>query len=193
MSRILTDTLKAQIEAAIPDNDTRQVSPADVRNALLNIIDSLRPSFAALRGEHSTAPFNFSLTETWQPLVAPGLFTIAGGSDRAELNWDEGNGEIITVYDGWVHWLDAGVSCTGDTNDEVQFALMENGVAGENIIEVTMQGSSKLVWVNSRGARLPPAGTRYQLAARSKPGVGATNLNIYLIAFTGELSTSRSI
>jgi hypothetical protein len=191
VTRKLTDLLKADVDAAFPDNTEGLITPLALRDIVKDVIDSLRPAYAALLADHTGAPLSVPLTASWTAMAGATFWNGgAGVSDPLELSADVDGGTITPVFIGWNHWLQGAISFTGASNVEYQFALATGGTPGTPM-SVDGAGSNRIVTIGAQTVRIPQTGNSFTLLARA-PG-GNSTIEIHQARFIVELGTTRYI
>jgi hypothetical protein len=189
MTRKYSDTLKAEIEAAIIDNTSQQISAADVRQLLLDIIDSLRPSWAALAGDHTAAPVTFGLTNVWQTINAAGMYTTAGASDADELAALQSTGQLDVKFGSWNHLIDASMNFEAPNGQEVQFSIAVDGAPVGMIATIDGAGAGRVIEMSDWALVFPPTSSKVTVMARVP--AGTANITIHQVQLYGQLTTTR--
>jgi hypothetical protein len=121
MTRRTIVELTAQADTTLPDNTTGLIDPADVRNMIKDFLDTIRPSYAAIRissdvSKAVTTTFStFSWTNTeiaqapdWSVSLASGTMQRDGGPASTRITFN--------------------IDVVAPNNSIVTFALFVNGV-----------------------------------------------------------------
>ena len=189
MTRKYTDPLKDDITAALADNVTQQISAADVRQALLDIVDSLRPAWAGLAAAHSGAPVTVNLTTSWQPIAPAGFWTTGGQSSAVELEALTATGLIDVKFGDFNHIVRAAANFEGPTGQEIQFSIGVDGVVAGTISSVDGSGNGRIVGANDWVMVYPPTGAKFSMMMRVPSGTAA--VLIHQAQLFAELQTTR--
>ena len=141
MARLFLDDLRANINAAIPDNAVGEVSPADVRNNLLDMVDSTVPDEAALT---QSAPLNsVALTTAW--LTPLSQFDGSIGGDGVFLKPNPAGGYIeSTTTPGFTYYVIAETNIVPGNNVLIDISVLLNGVPVGPISEVIGNGNDPI-------------------------------------------------
>lgn len=193
MTRKLTDNLKSDLLTYLPDNNQGLITPTILRQILADTIDSLRPAWAGLLGDHTSAPVSYPLSAAWEVLKGPTLFLAAQVSDPLELAADIDDGNITVQYSEYFHQGTGLIAFEGATGTEYQFAIGVNGApVGSTVISsLDGAGAGRIVATQARATLFPAAGSHMQFLARC-PG-GASTITISQIQFIASLLTTRYI
>lgn len=128
MTRKATDTVKSDIAANIEDNITGNIAPADIRTELYDMIDSLRPTEAAIYG--MTAPVVLALTPTPVQFTD---FAFIATQDVTELNPRLATDDIQALVSGFAYDISADVTFEAANNVELDIQVAVNGVLAGTI------------------------------------------------------------
>lgn len=134
--------VKAEINANITTNGNGDISGADVRNILQNMVDSLYYRSAALIGDHSAAPLAQPLTTT--PTNYPNLYTNELEIDPAVVAADLVAGTVSPLLGGFICEAVMGFVASGANGRIVTAQLFKNGVAQSRFrLQATMTGAGE--------------------------------------------------
>lgn len=189
MTRKYSDTLKAEIATNLPDNVIQAITAADVRQALLDIVDSLRPSWAGLAAAHTEAPVTLALTTTWQTIAPAGFWTSAAQSDVAELQALQATGQLDIKFGDWNHIVRGAINFEAPNGQEVQISIGVDGAVAGTISSVDGGGTGRVVAAADWVIVFPPIGTKLSLMARVP--AGTASIQIHQAQLFGELTTTR--
>lgn len=187
MTRKLTDALKAELIGNLPDNTVGEISPADVRAALVDILDSLRPSYGALIGSPAE-PVAITLTQTWQPIPLT-VWTAKIESDPNEIGADQANGELVIKFDRYNPRFQAEVSFTADNAEETLWTFAVDGIPVGITMSMDGHGATKFTQVLWESFQWPAVNARVSILAKSATASNA--VTIKTAQFVGELFTTR--
>ena len=172
MARRFLDDLRADIINYIIDNDAGLITPAQVRTALLDIIDSTIQDEGAIIADHTAgAPYSFTATPTWTALpTAIWNGEVGGDADFVKVN--EAGGEISSSSTaGWTYVLQGVISIVAANNADIEFAIGTDGDPTGTPITVTGRGSNRPVYGRCfRYDVSALANSSYQLFVRSPTG-----------------------
>ena len=188
MTKKYTDTLMTDIAAVLADNQTQQISAADVRQALLDIVDSLRPAWAALLADHAT-PVAIALTSSWQTLNGAGFWTVAGSSAAVELEALQSAGQIDVKFGSWNHVVRGQVNFEAPSNTEIQMSIGVNGSPIGTIASVNGAGTGRIVQLADWALTFPAAGSKISLLMRAP--AGNQTVQMHQAQLYAELTTTR--
>jgi len=191
MSRQLTDQLIADLNSRLPDNTTGTITPAVLRSVITDAIQSLRPAFATMWGNHSAAPKSVTLnSSTWTIINASGMWPNVGRSDPTELDYDTASGSFLVKFGGHVHGQQGKMSFIGPNARTLQVSIGYNGIAVGPTQTINCDGKAMsiaddLIW-------LPPANAQLQFLAKWDTGANAA-ISITHIEVGAELFTTRNL
>ena len=191
MSRQLTNQLIADLNSRLPDNTNGQITPAELRSVLTDIIQSLRPAFVTMWGNHNAAPKSVTLNSaTWTIINAAGMWPNVGRSDGSELDYDQATGSFLVKFGGYVHGQTGKMSFIGPSNRVLQVSIGYNGLPVGPVATINCDGramsiADDLIW-------LPPDGAQLQFLAKWESGANAA-ISITHIEIGAELLTSRNL
>jgi hypothetical protein len=189
MSRQLTNQLIADLNSRIPDNTTGQVTPAQMRSVLTDVIQSLRPAFATMWGNHNTTPKSVTLNSaTWTIINATGMWPNFGLSDSTELDLSTTTGSFLVKFPGYVHGQSGKMSFIGPNGRVLQVSVGYNGIPVGPIATINCDGkdmsiADDLIW-------LPPENAQLQFLAKWATGASAA-ISISHVEVGAELMTTR--
>jgi len=189
VARRYTDEVKGLINTLLPNNSAGAISPEDVRSVLTDIIDSLRPAWAAIRAEHSAAPEAFATTNQWQTVLSPTMWTTGGNSDPLEFLASPPIGALVVKYAYFNHVLRANLNFEGAVNVEYQFSIAANGIPLGGLSSVDGAGNGRIVQASDWALAWDAADTQYSVMVRSPSG--NSTIHIHQIDLYGELATTR--
>ena len=189
MTRKLTDVLKSDFDLYLPDNEEGLITPQIMRDALKDIIDSLRPAWAAIYADHAALPVTFATGSEWTKINTAGLFTVGGASDTAELNYDLTAGEIVVAFGSFNHVVQGLMNFAGATNVEYQFSVAVDNVPQGILSSIDGAGSGRVVAVQDFAAVFPPAGSKIAMVVRSP--AGPSSISISTVQILAQLQTTR--
>lgn len=191
MSRQLTDQLIADLNSRLPDNTTGTITPAALRSVIADAIQSLRPAFATMWGNHSAAPKSVTLNSTtWTVINASGMWPNAGRSDASELDYDTNTGSFIVKFGGYVHGQQGKMSFIGPNGRVLNVSIGYNGIPVGPIATINCDGkdmsiADDLIW-------LPPANAQLQFLAKWSTGANAA-ISISHVEVGAELFSTRNL
>jgi hypothetical protein len=191
MTRKTTDALKTEIQSVVIDNDEGLVTPSIIRNLLVDILDSLRPAWAAVMADRADNPVSVATTATWASLGPGGVYDIGIGSDVTEFAWNEIDGDLTTVFGSYNHVINALANFAGATGVEYQFSVGVNGVPTGIIKSIDGAGSNRTIDMSDIVITYPPAGSKFSLMVRSPSG--PSTIDVYGIQLIGQLITTRFV
>jgi hypothetical protein len=135
MTRRTIVELIAQADSTLPDNVTGLIDPADVRNMILDFLDTVRPSYAAIRITSDVSKavtttfstFTWSVTDIaqapdWSVSLASGTVQRGGGPATTRITFN--------------------IDVVAPNNSITTFALFVNGVETPWAISNTSTSSS---------------------------------------------------
>lgn len=193
MARTDLTTLVATITATIPDNVIGAVSPADVRNMLIDTIQSLQPAYAFMWGDHTSVPIVRSITSgSWHVLAGADLYTDTGVSDVTELPADPATGQMAVQFADFVHTLRGSISVSGPNGRELSFTVGHDGVPIDGSTIITLQGAAQRMSAANEMTFIGRTGWDLQLLARFTDGGATANINIYTVDMGGSLQPTRT-
>ena len=167
MTRRFLDTLRNTANVLLADNTNRDISPSDVRNIIIDTIDSTVQDEGEIFSTSPTA--GVVLTGTFSSLTA---IYAAGGSDGGGfINTDFAAGTIVgSSTAGFSYTVRAYVTVNTSNNEEVEFAIGIDGV--EDPFFATLTGNGTRNQSVSVGAfdRSASSGAVYTLMARAVDG-----------------------
>jgi hypothetical protein len=158
--------LLAQADATLPDNTTQEISAADVRQMVKDIVDTMSPGYGV--GRIVTASIPLTLTPTKiTPFASSdtttGYFTAnaAQGTLTRTLGGVAGS-TVQTIASGQI---------AGNNGNEVTVTLFINGTATPFRQTVTTSGSSNRIGFNIAGlSYVGPADAVFELRASAPSG-----------------------
>jgi len=140
MPRKTMFALLQQADTSLPDNITQDISAADVRNMIKDIIDTMTPGFGAIGADTATL-VGLGLVPVM--IVLPNLLAItpdftsfgptSGQLRRNALGLPSTNTRV-TFY--------AGISC--DTGNEIVFSLFRDGISVPGGCTISGQGNTNI-------------------------------------------------
>jgi hypothetical protein len=140
MTRRTIQELIAQCNASLPDNTSEAISPADVRNMLIDTFDTITPMYGGL----GVTSQSYDLTTTPQVIT----FTTALSSFPPEWTVDPATGTLSRSL-GAVGAMTSKLWVTGIAEGpqgaEIIIKLQKNGVDMGRQTEETMEGPAKSV------------------------------------------------
>ena len=158
--------LLAQADADLPDNATGLISPADVRNLIKDILDTVSPAYGAIQCSGVTKVLSAS------PVVlSPFTATVTATAGYYQANLTNGTitREIGTVgIAGATDFFIADGAVEGTNNDLVTVVLYKNGAPTPYSVSVTCQGAGRPVEWNATG-----------LIYTAAPGNAAYDLRVF--------------
>jgi hypothetical protein len=125
MARLFLDNLRANINAAIPDNSVGEVSPADVRNNLLDMVDSTVPDETALT--QSAPAVGIVLSPAWLTPLNQFDGSIGGDGNFLKPNPAGGYVEGSTTA-GFSYYVLAETNIVAPNNAEISVSAGLDGV-----------------------------------------------------------------
>jgi len=190
MSRLLTDQLIADLNSRCPDNTTGIVTPAVMRGLLTDVLQSLRPAFATMWGNHNASPKTVALnSSTWAVINGDGMWPNVGRSDPDELDYDTNSGAFLVKYGGYVHEQMGTISFIGPNNRILNVSIGYNGIPVGPIASINCDG--KQMSVDDRLVWMPPANAQLQFLAKWADGGANANISIYHVEVGAALVTTR--
>jgi len=190
MSRQLTNQLIADLNSRLPDNNSFLITPAQMRSIITDVIQSLRPAYAMMWGNHNASPKTVSLNSaTWTVINGAGFWPNVAQSDASELEYNVANGSFLVKFGGYIHEQMGSMSFLGPNNRILNVSIGYNGipvgpVASINCDNNQMAILDELVWA-------PPANAQLQFLAKWADGGAAANITIYHIEVGATLVTTR--
>jgi hypothetical protein len=171
VTRIFLDDLRANIAAAIPDNTTGLVDPADVRVNMLDTVDSTVPDEAALT---QSAPLvGVVLTAAW--LIPLSLFDGTLGGDGVFLKPNAAGGFIEgTTTPGFSYYIIAETNFIAANNDVVEVSAVIDGVPFGPATTLISNGTDPLTLNIIAIQTSMPSNGQLALAYRSTAGATIT-------------------
>jgi len=170
MARYLTNPLIALIEASLPDNSTGEITPAIVRQLLVDMVESLRPTGAYL-ANGNTITHTFSTTN-WE--VVPGVFTSGETRDATEIGVNVGANSFTALFSADYN-SEVSVTIAGGASEVIDLAIGVNGVPTTFFrVEAQMLGATEPVSVNMTAYNALAAGdvVTLMMASRTAPANG---------------------
>jgi hypothetical protein len=191
MTRRYTDQLLQELPNELPDNTGGDITPAVLRQMVTDIVQSLRPAFAAMEGNHQAAPVQVTLNNsTWTPLVT-GIYTAGMASDSAELAYNMTTGSLVTKFSDFIHFFTSELSFEGPNGRNLDLSIGVNGAAVGMIGAIECLGNNILQQFNSRVVAVPPQNAQIQLLAKWYGGQATDVLKVSQIQLLGEIITTR--
>lgn len=192
MTRLALDELQTLIGTTIPDNVTGLISPEDVRQMLIDVMDSCSPSYALMWGDHSETPITKNLTGSWSVFLGSSLYSNADSSDVAELPTDPASGSMAIQYPDFAHSIRGTISLAGPANREMQFAVGHDGVPIGVPMSITLARTTKPSSVINAALFNARFGWNLQLMARLSDGGAAADVSVYGIYMEGSINPTHS-
>jgi hypothetical protein len=187
--RLLTDQLIADLNSRVPDNTSGAVTPAVMRSVLTDLIQSLRPAFATMWGNHNAAPKSVTLNSTtWTIINASGMWPNVARSDAGELDYNQSTGSFLVKFGGYVHGQQGKMSFVGPNGRTLHVSIGYDGIQVGPVQTINCDGKAMsiaddLIWV-------PPANAQLQFLAKWDTGASGA-ISITHIEFGAELFTTR--
>jgi hypothetical protein len=142
MTRRTIVQLIQQANASLPDNQSAEIGPADVRNMVVDFLDTVTPMYGGLTA--TSKVINLTTTPqivTFDSIVASfppeWVANIAGTLQRS-----------LGSLPGMTSRFTVGSFVEGPQGSEVRLQLYRNGAALPWIVEETMEGPTKSVGIN---------------------------------------------
>jgi hypothetical protein len=189
MTKKYTDTLMTDIATVLADNQTQQISAADVRQALIDIVDSLRPAWSALLADHTAAAAAINLTSSWQTLTGTGFWTAKGDSAAVELEALQTAGQVDIKFGGWNHLVRGQVNFEAPSNTEIQMSIGVDGSPIGTIASVNGAGTGRIVQLADWALTFAAAGSKIALLMRAP--AGNQTIQLRQAQLYAELTTTR--
>ena len=171
------DAAQAAIDAAIPDNITGLVTPADVRdscNAAVEAgrtaLDSASTITAVMEGGAAPAT---AIAATWAPIGS--LVPTPKGGQAAVLVIDPGV-DIEAALDGFDYELAAQIVVAAANAAVIQIVIAENGVNIGQVGQLIGDGVNDLRAVTGSAVFNVAAGTKYSLMAQAPAGATVVDI-----------------
>lgn len=181
MARRFLDDIRADIATLLADNTTGDISPADLRLVMLDIISSTIQDECLIV---STAPtLGISLTDSFSVL---NVFQDSVGGDLEFLKPNVNNGSIVlSATPGWSYNIRAAVSLTANQNELVEFCILRDGVPALHRPDVNGAGGSRANSVVIFGSTLSnTANEVIQIGARAVDGSGDIDVQDAILEVT---------
>lgn len=124
MTRHYVEDLFLLVDAALPDNITQEISPADVRSVFKDIIDSTVPAGAMIAG---TNP-GVAVALTTTPQALPNIYTAQFTGSTALLEGRMANGDLLAKTSIGRLMLIFGLTMIAPSGSDIVFAVARNGV-----------------------------------------------------------------
>lgn len=190
MSRQLTNQLIADLNSRLPDNNAFLITPAQMRAVITDVIQSLRPAFATMWGNHNASPRVLSLNaSTWTVVNGVGYWPNYAQSDSSELEYNLAAGSFLVKYGGYNHEQMGTMSFSGPNNRILNVSIGYNGIPVGPIASINCDG--KQMSVDDRLIWVPPANAQLQFLAKWADGGAAASITIYHIEVGAALITTR--
>ena len=192
MTRRYTDQLIQELPNELPDNTTGEITPATLRQMITDVVQSLRPAFAGIGGDHMAAPKLITLNNsTWTVLNTAGLFTVGSASDSAEFGYNLGQGALVAKLAGYNHFISTDLSFEGPNGRLLDLAIGVNGAPVGMIGAIECLGNNVLQNFSTRVIAFPPQNALIQLLGKWYTGGATDTLRISGVNIIGELVTTR--
>jgi hypothetical protein len=162
-----------------------------MREVLTDLIQSLRPAFATMWGNHNAAPKSLTLNSTtWTVINAAGMWPNFGRSNADELDYNTATGAFLVKFGGYVHGQSGKMSFIGPNNRVLQVSIGYSGIPVGPVQTINCDGramsiSDDLIW-------LPPADAQLQFLAKWETGATAA-ISITHIEVGAELFSTRNL
>ena len=140
MPRLSITQLEAQANSTLPDNSIGAITPADVRDMILEFLKAIRPAYGILQ---KTTPQTLNLGTT--PQLIP--YTSTSNSDINQTTSSIPNGTVTRSERG-TSTINFTMDLECASNRFITFTLFKNGVATPWRITGTGAGSGKPVGVS---------------------------------------------
>lgn len=178
MPRRAISALVAQAVATLPDNNTGLIAPADVRNLIIDFLDTISPAYAVMAIQ-PPATLNKALTTTDSVV----FFASNGAVTPADFTVDFATGNITKLNPGTTRFSFT-VDISLASNRQVTFTLYVNGVATPWAVSNQGDGTGNLQSLSMSGLfYLNEPNAVFQIFAR---GSAATNVTLSNAAFVCE-------
>jgi hypothetical protein len=165
--------LLAQADATLPDNTTHDISAADVRQLIKDVVDSFAPGYGIVSSANLTLA---ALTAT--PRVIPYVTILA---QTPEYTIGLGAGTITRLAQGLpttVNRISFYADMEAPAGNEIAFAVTRNGVAIPGGITVSGQGATNFTGVALSIGTTSPDGADYAYAVTAARLTGGGTLNL---------------
>ncbi len=174
MARRFLDDIRTDIANEMADNVLGDITPAIMRARLNDLIDSTIGDEADLFSTSSTA--GIVLTGTFASLAT--IYDAEAGGDGDFLNTAFAAGTITgTSTPGFTYTIAASITVMGANNEEIEFAIGINGVAGDFFATLVGDGlraySVSLIGLD----RSASASAVYTLMARASDGAATITVD----------------
>lgn len=190
MSRQLTNQLIADLNSRLPDNNAFLITPAQMRAVITDVIQSLRPAFATMWGNHNASPRVLSLnSSTWTVVNGAGYWPNYAQSDSSELEYNLAAGSFLVKFGGYVHEQMGTMSFLGPNNRILNVSIGYNGIPVGPIASINCDG--KQMSIDDRLIWAPPADAQLQFLAKWADGGANANITIYHVEVGAALITTR--
>ena len=152
----------------LPDNITQLIEPADIRNLIVNILDTIRPLYGAI--QRAAVLAGVVLDPVTYVKLSPFDTTFA---TAAEMLADLPNGQVTRVLSGVVG-ATVQVQISGDVeggnNDQVTVRLFANGLPTGFAQSVTCGGAGRQIGFSLTGITYVTADTAFDVRAVGNAG-----------------------
>jgi len=155
MTRKFNSDLRNEIPTLFPDNITKDISPATLRQFLEDLIDSLRATGSQLTQEAAPTVPNggiVSVTTTPQKLV---FFDTVFNGDTTELEGDIALDRFIVNNATGALEMDSTFTMEGSNSADVTLELYKNGLATGNLISANLEGAGNPVTIPALAKDIP--------------------------------------
>jgi hypothetical protein len=150
MARRFLDDIRADLLTLLPDNVVGEISPADVRGILRDIIDSTVQDEAAM-----TSPPSVPLNLTPVPTEYPAIFDASIGGLPGFLTPNPTTGRFeLSPTPGFSYQVEFFIQAEGQQNAEVNINIMQNGVPVGESYEIVCRGPGRGVSTSARWIEL---------------------------------------
>ena len=180
MSRKFLDDVRAEVAALINDNIVGDITPADVRVCLNDMIDSLVSDEVAM-----TSPPSTVLNTTVTPTEFPAVFDAVINSVPGFLIGNVVTGRFeLSATPGFSYTFRLFVEAEGQQNDELTFNITRNGVIIGETFEIVTRGPGRATAASAAWFELSaPASATFGVVFSSPNGPGTfTVTNCFMIA-----------
>jgi hypothetical protein len=181
MPRLTFSGLQAEIAALLPDNTSGEISPADVRGVVTDIIDTFQPAGA---GIYRTADASQALTTADTKLTVFDT-TLTSFGESGVIIPSAANDTIDTLLIG-VHTLSVNLQAEGGANDDLIVTVYRNGVPTAVAGEIALRGAgNKVEFTLSFPMQAPSPGPHeFSLYVRLRSGTGNVTFSNAIFTLT---------
>lgn len=185
MTRRTIQELINQANASLPDNTAEAISPADVRNMVVDFLDTMAPMYGGL----TTVTRTLNLTTT--PQLLPFDAEISSFPPEWTVNAAAGTiaRNLVSVA-AMTSKVFVGGTCEGPQGSELIVQLFKNNVATQWRTEETMEGPTKSVGFNFAAIDYGQENAVYKLMVSAS---GNAAMTVRDVIFIGENIPVREV